>query len=163
MKSIIQGTFAGKWALPKALQVSLIDTRDYDDRLEKAVDQPILIYDWATRSAWLVSELSLILHLVLTFLKQPRVQKSRRYHDDHGFGPWPELPFAEESSDGGNAALAAIREHNNMYLYTKENGDKKLFWNIVDDYLKDFAKIQNAVKLRKAISGWQLFGHRLQG
>jgi hypothetical protein len=51
MKGIVNGTLCGKWTLPKGLQVALSDNRVYDDRLEKAVDQPILLYDGDTQTS----------------------------------------------------------------------------------------------------------------
>ena len=38
-----------------------------------------------------------------------------------------------------------------------------LFWNVVDNFLKDLGSIRSAVNLRKSASGWQLFASHLQG
>jgi hypothetical protein len=164
IQGVFQGTIGGKWMLSKTLRVSLSETRDYDDRLEKAIEQPILIYDWETKSAWLVSELSLILHMAITFLRQPRIQQHHWVENGESVRQaWPSLPYAKPSPNGGIAAYEAIKSNKNLYLYTGANGEKKIFWEVVDCFLKDIAAIRKAVNLRKAQAGWQIFGSRLQG
>jgi len=61
------------------------------------------------------------------------------------------------------AALETIRQHKDVYLYTQANGEKQLFWNAVDDYLKDMAALRKAVNLRRVNTDWSVFGLRLQG
>jgi hypothetical protein len=126
IQGLLNGTLGTKWTLPRSLRVALTETRDCDDRLEKAVEQPILLYDWGSKSAWLVSALSLVLHMVLAFLQQPRVRQRRQHENGHTLEAWPTLPFADASPNGGTAALKSIRSRRDLYLYTKENGEKKL-------------------------------------
>ena len=163
MPGIINGMVEGKWSLPKGLEVSLAENREYYDRLDKAYERPVLMYDWSTKSAWLVSEVSLVLHMTLTFLKQPRIQQRRRRWEEQRSTTWPRLPYAKASQDGGDAAYSAITTHQDLYLYTKENGTDKHFWGVVDDSLKDMTSIRKAVNLRKAVAGWRMSEVRLQG
>jgi hypothetical protein len=162
---IVNGTIGGKWTLPKGLQASLVGTgREYEDRLEKASDRPMLVYDWSTKSAWLVPELSMTLHLAHTYLRQPKVQQRGQGKNRDEPIPWPKLPYARSSSDGGNAALDIIREFGDLELYFKqEDGKPKQFWSVIDDFLKDLAAIRRATNMRKASAGWQLVESRLQG
>lgn len=162
---IINGTIGSKWTLPKGLRAYLAGTgREYEDRLEKAYDRPMLVYDWSTKSAWLVSELSMILHLAHTYLRQPKVQLRGQGKNGEVSFPWPKLPYARSSSDGGKAAFDTIREYGDLELYCKqEDGKPKQFWSIIDDFLKDLGAIRTATNMRKASAGWQLVESRLQG
>jgi hypothetical protein len=162
-KGIFNGTIGGKWTVPKGLRVNLSGNREYYDRLEKASERPILLYDCFSKSAWLVSELSLVLHLVLTYLKQPRIQQRRRIRTECEPEAWPKLPFAEACANGGESAYSTISKNHDLYLYTNEHGEKRLFWNIVDGFLNDLGSLRSAVNLKKATSGWQIFPSRLQG
>jgi hypothetical protein len=163
IKGVLNGSIGGRWAVPKGLRVDLTEHRDYDDYLEKASIRPILLYDCLSKSAWLVSELSLVLHMVLIYLSQSRIQQRRRLRTGCEAEAWPKMPFVEACIDGGAVAHKTISNNHDLYLYTNEHGEKKLFWNVVDDFLKDLASIRSAVNLKKASSGWQVFASRLQG
>ncbi|KAF4629839.1 hypothetical protein G7Y89_g8306 [Cudoniella acicularis] len=146
-----------KWTLQKGLRVNLDNTLEYLDRVDQASDRPILVYDYNSKSAWLVPELSLVLHMVLTYLKQPKVQQ-RRSRD-----AWPRLPFAKAAPNGGEAARKAILDNQNLYLYTNQIGDNVLLWMVADGFLKDLATIRLSKRLQTDNSGWQLVASRLQG
>ena len=163
IKGFVNGTIGGRWTVPRGLRVNMIENREYPDRLEKAEKRPILVYDCRIKSAWLVSELSLVLHLVLTYIRRPRVQQRRRNQKGRQPEDWPQLPFADARSDGGAAAHSVICSNHDLYLYTNEQGEEKLFWNVVDDFLKDLRSLRLAVNLKKAASGWPIFSSRLQG
>jgi hypothetical protein len=63
------------------------------------VKDPILVYDLSARTAWLVSELSMVLHMVHNYLRHKKVQLQGRHDGDQV--PWPSLPYAEPLVDGG--------------------------------------------------------------
>lgn len=162
IKSIFNLVVAGKWTMHKGLQVNMSGNRGYSDRLDNSSKRPILLYDRRTRSAWLVSELSLILHMVLTYLERSKMRRVRCNQKGRQTQEWANLPFAEACSDGGAAAHKVICEHRDLYLYTNENTERYL-WNEIDDFLKDLGSIRQAENLRKATSGWQISSSRPQG
>ena len=163
IKSIFNLVVAGKWTMHKGLQVNMTGNRTYSDRLDNSSRRPILLYDRRTRSAWLVSELSLILHMVLTYLDRSKIRRRRCNQEGYQINEWPQLPSAEACSDGGAAAHKVICEHRDLYLYTNENKEERYLWNEVDDFLKDLGSIRQAENLRKATSGWQISSSRPQG
>jgi hypothetical protein len=63
IKSIVNYGIAGKWVVTKTHQVSLADNREYFDLLDDAQARPVLVYDLTVKSACLVAELSLVLHI----------------------------------------------------------------------------------------------------
>ena len=61
------------------------------------------------------------------------------------------MPFVEACTDGGAVAHKTISDNHDLYLYTNEHGEKKLLWNVVDDFLKDLASIRSTANLKKAL------------
>jgi hypothetical protein len=157
IKSIVNGTIAGKWTITKTHRVSLADNREYFDLLDDAQARPVLVYDRMAESAWLVAELSLVLHIALTYLAQPLVQRRRKTGYKPLSGPWPELPYAKSSHDGGMAARIAcdLSDNHNLELWSMEDGNPKRFWSVVEGILKDLSAIRKAVDVQRANSGWR--------
>jgi hypothetical protein len=151
-----------KIVLPRSLQVSLEGVRDYDNRLESASQRPILVYDLSAKSAWLVSELSMLLHMVHQYLSPKKLHARRQYGGD--MSPWPSLPFAAPSADGGEEAYVVIRDYGHTPLYTRrEDGKTQKFWNEIDTLLKVFSTIRTQDYIKKATTGWKFRKPRLQG
>jgi hypothetical protein len=156
------GAVAGKIVFPRSLQVSLAEGHLYENRLESASERPLLVYDLSTRSAWLVSELSMVLHMAHKYLSDTRVQSLGRRDGDPV--PWPSLPYAEPLADGGKSAHAAIQESGHIPLYIRHEDNKpQEFWNEIDNILKDFGTIRTEESIKKASAGWKPRGPRLQG
>jgi len=156
------GAIAGKWIFPKSLQVSLAGNHTYEDRLSSAIDRPLVVYDINERSAWLVSELSIVLHLAHKYLNSSRAQRRGRGDVDQIF--WPHSPFAQSSADGGKAAYSVIQKCADTHLYTRhEDGKPQKFWNEIDAILKDLASIRTEERLKRNETGLGLSKPRLQG
>jgi hypothetical protein len=135
------GAVAGKVVFRKALQVSLADTQHYETQLESASERLLLVYDLRTKSAWLVSELSMVLHMAHRYLSDIRDRSLGRRDRDPV--PWPSLPYAEPLADGGKSAHAAIQNSAHISLYIRhEDGKPKEFWNEIDNILEDFGTIR---------------------
>lgn len=100
----MNASIGGKWVLSKTHRASFSENRDYFDRLDHFRRSPILIYDPSIASSWLVSELSLALHIALSHLKLPSDQARRQVGHELLPGPWPEVPYALPLSGGGQAA-----------------------------------------------------------
>ena len=151
-----------KWILPRALHVSLRETQSYDDRLQSAKNSPVLVYDLSAKSAWLVSELSMILHMIHKYLRHE--DRRGRWCRDENMEPWPLRLYAEPSPDGGDAAYSMIRDNGQRPLYTKLEDDKNQeFRREVDTFLKVFQTIRTAEQIKKSTAGWKVRTPRLRG
>ncbi|KAH8911661.1 hypothetical protein BR93DRAFT_1531 [Coniochaeta sp. PMI_546] len=135
---IVNGSIAGKVLLTRSLQIALGDTKEYEDLLTDSKRQAVVLYDVGAQTAWLVSELSVVLHVCLTFLTLPDVQ--RRF-----CGNVPELPLATAGHDGGASALKMILAHGDIPLWKKAlSGESKTFHSVVNDFLRDMRTLRNA-------------------
>lgn len=121
-----------------------------DDRLQRARGTPALLYDDQTCQAFLVSELSVILHMVSAYLgRNSRIQESM-------------IPYAEPSPDGGQAAYNVILKAQDLDIPFGVGKPRK-YAEIVDDFVKIFEqrKMQTCarrkeieVSLKVGLRGW---------
>jgi hypothetical protein len=121
-----------------------------DDRLQRARGTPALLYDNQTCRAFLVSELSAILHMVSAYLGSNSLLKERM------------IPYAEPSSDGGKAAYNVIHKAQDLMI-PFGIGKSRKYSEIVDDFVKIFEqrKMQTCarrreieVSLKVGLRGW---------
>ncbi|KAM3070518.1 hypothetical protein ACMFMG_010339 [Clarireedia jacksonii] len=145
IKGILNGNIGGRWALPRTHEVALIENRDYLEVRDTASKRPILVYDTTVKTAWLVSELSVVLHIAFQFFRQDNVQQ-RRMTGINLATPWPAMPYAEPSVDDGISALDACRNNHDIVLWNKADGQPKKFWSVIEDILKDISTIRKAVR-----------------
>lgn len=152
VKGFFTLAFAAKYQLSKTLRVSL-EGRGYHDLVDEAQRQPTIIYDGETKSAWLVSELSAVLHLVLSYLSKPHIQDRRRSGCATLEGKWPLLPYAEPSADGGIEARRVCKHPENCKLALWVDGTKtKTFSDVVEDTLRDFRALRDGVVVQRKTS-----------
>jgi hypothetical protein len=156
-KGVWTATLETKVVLSKGLRAQIGDDEiDFRDRVHRTVKAPVLVFDTATQSAWLIPETSLILHMVHEYLKQGWVQTPR--------GSEVILPYAQMSPDGGEAAFNAIVDHGHQELWKRqEDGKVKRFMDVVNDYLKLFDIIRKEINMKKAAAGRTLRQPRLLG
>ena len=64
--------------------------------------EPQLIYDIHAKRAWLIPKLSVMLHMAHAWARE--------------FTTLTPIPFAQASSDGGESALAAIKDNSNLVI-----------------------------------------------
>lgn len=154
IKSIFSLSFGGKYVLTKTLLVSLEGRTTLQELAKKAKSQPVLLYDTETKSAWLVSEISLVLHITLAYLSDPEIQNRRRTGFKRLSGDWPLLPYAKPSPDGGlEAHTVCMNEDNcNIELWWDEK-EKKKFGHVIQDFLRDFRSIKDAIIAQS--KGWR--------
>lgn len=107
---------------------------DLRTRLINAQIKPILIYDQQDRRAWLVPTASALLHMAHT-LAQHRLELGDPLTNV--------LPFAEEGSDGGKLAWAAMKNHLNDEIGIQMDSEKRTFQDIL---LKFVIGIDEATK-----------------
>jgi hypothetical protein len=161
VQGIVNGTIGGKWLLPRGLETPLFENREYEDRLMNACDRPLLLHDLESKTAWLVSELSLVLHMALTFLNQKRIRQ--RWHRRNNETPEPQLPYVQASYNSGDGAYQKLLALKDEVLYTMSDGKDKKVWSVIDDFLKDLSVLRMAMNVRRTSSGWKLSKSRLQG
>jgi hypothetical protein len=156
IKAIVNGSLGVKWSIPKTQQVSLEDNRDYFDLVDDFKDRQVILYDLANESAWLVSALSLALHITLTYLSQPFIQERHSIGGQPISNPWPRLPYASPSADGGAQARHTIvsPENHNLELWN-DGGKPKKFCHVIESVLKDLTAIGKAVAAQKGDRGWR--------
>jgi len=115
---IFGGNLTMEVVLPKSLSsVTKVDC--YDDILLTAKNEPLLLYDAEKRQGWLVSMLSVILHMVHAWASEhvPHIQ----------------VPHAALDWNGGQAAFKVIAEHSMLEL-RKSLDDEAPY------YLKDLVR-----------------------
>lgn len=135
---IVNGSVAGKVLLTRSLQIALGESKEYEDLLTASKHQSVVLYDVDARTGWLVSELSVVLYVCLTFLHLPETQRRLR-----SIGPKP--PFAAAAGDGGQAALELILAYGDKQLWKKAlDGEYKTFHSVVNDFLRDIRTLRNA-------------------
>lgn len=120
----------------------------YLDRLDRVMRKPTLVYDSNTNTAWMVSQLSVVLHLVLCYLLK---RTHRLYHFARCH-----LPYAEPCADSGQAALQAIHERSGMELWKEKGEDKPtLLRTIVEHFLDVFESREFSGVLKELHSGFK--------
>jgi len=140
---IVNGSIAGKVLLTQSLRMALGETKEYEDLLTDSKRQPLVLYDVGSQTGWLVSELSIVLFLCLTFLSLPSTQARFR-------GSVPDLPLATPTGDGGTAAEQYIFANGDLELWKKAlGGDSKTFHSLVHDFLRDVRTLRNTSLLHQ--------------
>lgn len=138
----------GKYVLSKTLAISL-KAGGYHDLVDEAEQQPTIIYDGETKSAWLVSELSVVLHIALSYLSSRQIQDRRQTGFETLGGEWPQLPYAEPCPDGGSEARRVCKQPENCKIELwADDGKVKTFGDVVWDILKDFRAIRDGITVQ---------------
>jgi hypothetical protein len=101
--------------------------QDMEAALRKTKNIPLILYDPDEQRGWLVSALSVILHLAHVYaLRWPELVT---LNDQR-----VELPYAEPSSDGGEAALQAILGNHALPIHKSQIGNKpRCFIDLIQD------------------------------
>ena len=105
---IFGAMFGFKVIYPRALRGTTKSINlSLEDRLLRSKEQPLLLYDTGKKRGWLVSELSVVLHIAHAWAACQ--DTSRKI-------PTNSVPFAKVLADGGLAAWDAIREGKTLEL-----------------------------------------------
>jgi len=106
--------------LPRSLRATTMALNlPLRDRLRRARNQPLILYDTETKRGWLVPELSVVLHIAHAQIAQQPDLKSEEL-DRSG--------YAEISGDGGQAASAAISRACEVMLCDEDVDGRPLFF-----------------------------------
>jgi hypothetical protein len=132
-----------KFVIPRAQMQRFENYQmDFEQLLERSASTAALYYDCSTGTGWVVPELSLLLHVVCAHLLRHRADSDALY----------DIGYAKLLSDGGNAALAAIRSCNTTVLweFQRKGEDKKNYYfrDLIQFYLDCFENRKEAIRLR---------------
>ena len=94
---------------------------DVQGLLNRAADQPLLLYDAAVHRAWLVPELSVALHMTHHLLARRDISSDIR----------TQLRFADATGHGGRAALDAIDKCRNVVLWKEGERDIRFYHKVM--------------------------------
>ena len=113
--------------------------RTPDDRIRNAKDQPIILYDDEFKRAFMVSELSVALQMAQSTLNRRELPKYIRN----------QIPLAEISADGGQAAHAALLKASKFAIPPEFGSEPRPLWQMVCDYLSilEQRKVQDQANL----------------
>lgn len=126
------------------------DQLDLDERFKRTQRTPALLYDDQMCRAFLVSELSIVLHMVSTHLRKDSLLRNRK------------IPYAVASADGGAATYEAVKDAQHLMVPFGIGGPRK-YTDIVDDFITIIQqrKLQTAlrrqqaeVSLKVGLRGW---------
>jgi hypothetical protein len=126
------------------------DQLDLDERFKRAARTAALLYDDRMCRAFLVSELSIVLHMVSAYLQKDSLLRKSK------------IPHAIPSADGGEAAYKAIKHAQNLMVRFRIGGPRR-YTDIVDGFITiiEQRKLQAArrreeveVSLKVGLRGW---------
>ncbi|MCJ1333616.1 hypothetical protein MMC10_010316 [Thelotrema lepadinum] len=92
--------------------------------LQRSAQTPVLMYDVKRCTAWLVPELSVVLHMTRSWFTEL---------GDPADDDITKLPAAELKEDGGKAALRSIEKNEHLRLKQKHNSSSWDFMSIIKD------------------------------
>lgn len=164
VKGILSMGLSRKYVMTKTLRISL-EGRGFHELVDEAEQQPAIVYDANTKCAWLVSELSVVLHIALSYLSNPRIQERRRTGCRQLQGEWPSLPYAAPRTDGGKESHRICKRPENCSLELWADGARnKTFADVIEDTLKDFQSVRNSVAAQaKVTRRWAISRPGLRG
>ena len=133
--------------------------QDYVGMLDDMTKRPLILYDVDAKRSWLVSMISVVLHLMhLCAQRRPALVQ---FH-----GKRVRLPFAEASWNGGNAAWKAIDKKKVLELHDNPEGEPYRLMDLVKDI---WGNLESAIdnleeqhtngyrlQRRRTIRGWEL-------
>ncbi|GAB7356518.1 hypothetical protein MBLNU459_g7266t1 [Dothideomycetes sp. NU459] len=123
--SFFSATIKARYTIRRGLRATIPGQElDFQGRLLRAAEQPLLLYDCAAHRAWLVPELSVALQLTHAFLAKRTLSATIR----------EKVKFAVAAADGGRAAKHAVERCSNVVLW-EEQGVAKHFGEIVTMFL----------------------------
>ena len=152
----VRGTIGAtpKFSLPKSLWKPRAAKEPVDrTRLRNAKKSPLLLYDAGTSTGWLVPEITLLLHIIHSYiLTSGASRRSLKALSSAGF-----------SASTSEVALAAVEKCNDLELWKSEDGKPYRFSDVVRRYLDAFdgRKEERRLKMdalqlraRSGLRGW---------
>lgn len=100
------------------------------DRLKRAAQQPIFLYDMDTKRGWFVPELSFVLHLLLAWGRRLPLESP--------------VPFAEPAVEDGGSAFRTISDHATQIIERDLEGRSITLQNRISMFLDMFDQRKEA-------------------
>jgi hypothetical protein len=124
----------------------------FKEKLQMAIDTPVILYSPFEKRAWLVSSLSIVLHLAQT---RAAVFSARAAADLDSPSKY-DIPFCAAEENGGAAAFKALYSKRNDKVLPED--DDETLENYLDRLLAalDFCSDDRP---RNKPTGFQIFGH----
>ncbi|KAL9123052.1 MAG: hypothetical protein Q9187_000403 [Circinaria calcarea] len=120
-----------------------------EDRLRRASEQPLLLYDTEKKRGWLIPELSVILHIVHVWASRQEDLSPNTVHD---------IPHAEISANGGMAAYDAIDKGRLVKVRPEGiDGKPQLFIDVIKSFLTAFESRKEEIITREDSSSSRPF------
>lgn len=127
----------------KALQTTInLGKLPFNEQLNIARDQPLLMYDTEDKRGWLVPELSVILHITLAW-----ASKQSDLSIDLNL-----IPHAAISGNGGEAAYDAIMKGGRIQLRTDSEGKPQFFSDFIKHFMEALESRKDEIIKRKETS-----------
>ncbi|MCJ1269118.1 hypothetical protein MMC22_009007 [Lobaria immixta] len=142
----VQAAISPSIIFPKGLQVTTRPgSLSFNNQLNRARHQPLLLYDTEDKRGWLVPELSVILHIALAWAsKQPdRSDALNR------------MPRATVSDDGGEAAYDAIMRGQDIELPTGLDGNPQFFTDVIKTFMTALDSRKEVIIEREKTLNWK--------
>lgn len=150
----VQAAISTSIIFPKGLQVTTRSASlSFNNQLNRARHQPLLLYDTEDKRGWLVPELSVILHIALAW--------ASKQHDHSD--TLNRIPRATVSDDGGEAAYDAIRRGQEIKLPTGLDGTPQFFPDLIKNFMTALDSRKELVierektsnRKRSSLRGWE--------
>ncbi len=150
-KDLITATVSPKITFSKGMRARTKLVEPFlEDRLLRARDQPLLLYDVEKRQGWLVPELSVVLHIAHAWVfQQPDIPGE----------VLEQVPYAVASVNGGKAAWDAILKGAKVELRKDSiDGKAQLFGDVIKNIIGALESRKELALGRDETSGIHLIG-----
>lgn len=118
---------AGEIGFTKTTVARMAERENFDKVLDLSRGTAVIMYDVATSLAWLVPEISVVLHMTRSWFLERK---------DLARNEIEKLPSAAIAEDGGSAAMNAIRKHQSLDLERTGGTSTWKFMDIVKDSVR---------------------------
>ena len=118
---------AGEVGFTRTVVASMAARENFDRVLDLSRRTPVIMYDTKECTAWLVPEISVVLHMARSWFLE---------REDLAENEVEKLPSAAVSEDGGSAATEAIANHKSLELKRNTGTSTWKFMDIVKDSVR---------------------------
>ncbi len=118
---------AGEIGFTRTAVASMAARENFDRVLDLSRRTPVMMYDVANCTAWLVPETNVVLHMTRSWFLE---------REDLTENEIEKLPFITASEDGGSAAMEAIANHKSLQLKRNTGTSTWKFMDIVKDSVR---------------------------
>ena len=118
---------SGEMGFTRTAVASMAARENFDRVLDLSRRTPVMMYDVANCTAWLVPEINVVLHMTRSWFLE---------REDLAERETEKLPYATASEDGGSAAMEAIAKNKSLELKRSTGTSTWKFMDIVKDSVR---------------------------